>query len=71
MEMDSGLIDQRRFQERMLERFLTQPKAASREDTDYLLEKLDQVKSEARSSGRDAPAPAESLALEPEWASMA
>jgi uncharacterized protein (DUF2336 family) len=47
-EMDTGPRDMERFQERMLERFLTQPKTATREDMDYLLEKLDRVKSEAR-----------------------
>ena len=31
------------FQERMLQRFLTQPRGASREDTDYLLEKMDRL----------------------------
>src|SRR3984957_14848070 len=48
MEVDAGPRDPSRFQERMLERFLTQPKTASREDMDYLLEKLDRVKSHAR-----------------------
>ena len=33
--------------QRMLERFLTQPKGATREDMDYLIEKLDQVRREA------------------------
>jgi hypothetical protein len=32
----------------MLERFLTQPQPATREDMDYLMEKLDRVKAEAR-----------------------
>jgi uncharacterized protein (DUF2336 family) len=41
MEYDGGPRDQQRFQERMLERFLTQPTPASREDLDYLLEKMD------------------------------
>lgn len=47
-ELDDGPRDLERFQERMLERFLTQPRAATREDMDYLLEKLDRIKSEAR-----------------------
>ena len=41
MEFDGGARDQQRFQERMLERFLTQPTPTSREDLDYLLEKMD------------------------------
>jgi uncharacterized protein (DUF2336 family) len=43
-----GPIDQPKFQERMLQRFLTQPKTATREDMDYLLDKLDRVQREAR-----------------------
>ena len=42
MEFDGGPRDQQRFQERMLERFLTQPTPTPREDLDYLLEKMDQ-----------------------------
>ena len=57
-EMDAGPRDLERFQERMLERFLTQPKTASREDMDYLLEKLDRVKSEARAAASRTRAPA-------------
>jgi uncharacterized protein (DUF2336 family) len=71
MELDSGPSDPRRFQERMLERFLTQPKAASREDMDYLLEKLDQVKSKARSAVGEGPVTVEHPAPEHEWAGMA
>ncbi len=41
MEFDGGPRDQQRFQERMLERFLTQPTPTPREDLDYLLEKMD------------------------------
>lgn len=40
MEFDGGPRDQERFQERMLQRFLTQPQAASREDVDYLLARM-------------------------------
>jgi hypothetical protein len=32
----------------MLQRFLTQPKTATREDMDYLVEKLDRVRQEMR-----------------------
>ena len=42
MEFDGGPRDQQRFQERMLERFLTQATPTPREDLDYLLEKMDQ-----------------------------
>ena len=41
MEFDGGSRDRDRFKERMLQRFLTQPQLASREDVDYLLDKLD------------------------------
>jgi len=41
MEFDGGAKDQERFQERMLQRFLTQPEQASREDVDYLLARMD------------------------------
>lgn len=47
LEREGGLSDRGRFQEKMLERFLTQPQPATREDMDYLIEKLDRVKSEA------------------------
>ena len=48
LEREGGLADRARFQERMLERFLTEPQPATREDMDYLIEKLDRVKAEAR-----------------------
>ncbi|HXA38639.1 MAG TPA: DUF2336 domain-containing protein [Phenylobacterium sp.] len=47
MEFDGGARDLERFQQRMLERFLTQPQTASREDVDYLLDKMDEVSREA------------------------
>jgi uncharacterized protein (DUF2336 family) len=40
MEFDGGPRDQERFQEHMLQRFLTQPEAAAREEVDYLLERM-------------------------------
>jgi uncharacterized protein (DUF2336 family) len=43
MEFDGGPGDRERFQERMLQRFLTQPNPTAREDVDYLLEKLDRL----------------------------
>lgn len=37
------------FQERMLQRFLTQPSTAARDDIDYLIERMDQLGDRARS----------------------
>jgi uncharacterized protein (DUF2336 family) len=48
MEFDGGPRDQERFQERMLQRFLTQPQAAAREDVDYLLARMDRALTGAR-----------------------
>jgi uncharacterized protein (DUF2336 family) len=53
MEFDGGARDLERFQERMLQRFLTQPDTAAREDVDYLLDKMDQVSREARAGAED------------------
>ena len=44
MEQEGGATDAEHFQKRMLERFLTQPRMATREDMDYLLDKLDRVR---------------------------
>ena len=54
MEFDGGAEDRERFQERMLQRFLTQPATASREAVEYLLEKMDRVSTEARRGARAA-----------------
>jgi uncharacterized protein (DUF2336 family) len=54
LEREGGLADRERFQERMLERFLTQPQPATREDMDYLMEKLDRVKAESRLRAKGA-----------------
>jgi uncharacterized protein (DUF2336 family) len=43
VEFDGGARDKERFQERMLQRFLTQQTTAAREDVDYLLEKMDKL----------------------------
>jgi uncharacterized protein (DUF2336 family) len=43
VELDGGAQDRERFQQKMLERFLTQPTPVTREDVDYLLEKMDQI----------------------------
>ena len=49
MEFDGGARDRERFQERMLQRFLTHPDQAGREDVDYLLDKMDRLSHSARS----------------------
>lgn len=43
MEFDGGLRDRERFQERMLQRFLTQPQSVARDDVDYLIDKMDRI----------------------------
>ncbi|MGZ6050415.1 MAG: DUF2336 domain-containing protein, partial [Phenylobacterium sp.] len=48
MEFDGGARDLERFQQHMLERFLTQPQTATRDDVDYLLEKMDELSGERR-----------------------
>jgi uncharacterized protein (DUF2336 family) len=48
MEFDGGARDRERFQQKMLQRFLTQSQPAGREDVDYLLEKMDQVTRDLR-----------------------
>jgi uncharacterized protein (DUF2336 family) len=50
MEFDGGARDRERFQERMLQRFLTQPQAPARDDLDYLLEKMDGLSARARAT---------------------
>jgi uncharacterized protein (DUF2336 family) len=52
MEFDGGARDQERFQERMLQRFLTQPRSPAKEDLDYLVEKMDQVGQTAKQQAR-------------------
>jgi uncharacterized protein (DUF2336 family) len=54
LEAEGGSLDAARFQERMLQRFLTQPKTATREDMDYLVDKLDRVRREVRLEARQA-----------------
>jgi uncharacterized protein (DUF2336 family) len=43
MDFDGGARDRERFQERMLQRFLTQAHTTQREDVDYMLDKLDRL----------------------------
>ena len=54
MEFDGGARDLERFQERMLQRFLTQPQTAAREDVDYLLDKMDQLSAASRTEAQVA-----------------
>lgn len=48
MEFDGGERDRERFQERMLQRFLTQSQNGGAEDADYLLERMDRVSRRAQ-----------------------
>ncbi|MEJ0065555.1 MAG: DUF2336 domain-containing protein [Caulobacteraceae bacterium] len=43
LDFDGEHGDIARFQRRMLERFLSQPQSMSREDVDYLLDKMDRL----------------------------
>jgi uncharacterized protein (DUF2336 family) len=43
LQAEGGMLSVAKLQERMLERFLTQPAGGGREDTDYLLEKMDRL----------------------------
>jgi uncharacterized protein (DUF2336 family) len=43
LEYDGGPGDRERFQEHMIQRFLTSSTTVSREDTDYLLERVDRL----------------------------
>jgi uncharacterized protein (DUF2336 family) len=52
MEFDGGAQDRERFQERMMQRFLTQPLAAAREDVAYLMDKMDKLAAERREADR-------------------
>ncbi len=54
LEQEGGAFDAVQFQERMLQRFLTQPSTATREDMDYLVDKLDRVRHEARLEAHEA-----------------
>jgi uncharacterized protein (DUF2336 family) len=48
MEFDGGPRDRERFQEHMLQPFLTQARNVCREDLDYLLDKVDRIAGDAR-----------------------
>lgn len=51
VEFDGGPRDLERFQQTMLERFLSQPQPAGREDLDYLLDKMDRLSEEKLGRG--------------------
>jgi len=55
LEFDGGPDDKARFQRHMLERFLTQPNAVSRDDVDYLLDKIDRLSLDGIKSAPVAP----------------
>jgi uncharacterized protein (DUF2336 family) len=48
VELDGGAQDRERFQEKMLQRFLTSLQPASRDDVDYLLDKMDALSDSLR-----------------------
>ncbi len=48
LEFDGGAHDRERFQEHMIQRFLTSSHIASREDSEYLLERMDRSASKRR-----------------------
>lgn len=48
LELEGGGLDRERFQERMIQRFLTSSHGVSREDSDYLLERMDRVADKRR-----------------------
>jgi uncharacterized protein (DUF2336 family) len=50
LEFDGGHQDRERFQEHMIQRFLTSAHTASRDDTDYLLERMDRSAERRRSA---------------------
>lgn len=57
LQLEGGPQDRERFQERLLQRFLTEAVHAGREDVDYLLDKMDRL-TEGRRLGGEAEAPA-------------
>jgi len=62
MEAEGGEMDGALFQERLIQRFLTQPRLGGREDMDYLLDKLDRLRGPSRQA---ATAVAATLPIEP------
>ena len=54
LQAEGGLLSVETLQERMLERFLTQSAGGAREDTEYLLEKMDRLADRPRKMSRQA-----------------
>jgi uncharacterized protein (DUF2336 family) len=52
LQLDGDASDRDDFQEKMLQRFLTQPQSAPREDVDYLLERMDRTAPPTKPSRR-------------------
>jgi uncharacterized protein (DUF2336 family) len=50
LEFDGRPHDRERFQEHMIQRFLTSPHAVSREDSEYLLERMDRSSNKRRAA---------------------
>ncbi|OYX35301.1 MAG: hypothetical protein B7Y99_04095 [Caulobacterales bacterium 32-69-10] len=50
LQAEGGMGDLGQFQERMLQRFLTQPATAARDDLDYLIDRMDQLGRRARAA---------------------
>jgi uncharacterized protein (DUF2336 family) len=50
MEFDGGARDHERFQQAMLQRFLTSAQPAAREDVEYLVDKMDEITRSLRDS---------------------
>jgi uncharacterized protein (DUF2336 family) len=48
LQIEGDMRDVGHFQERMLQRFLTQPNTAARGDVDYLIDRMDQISRRAR-----------------------
>lgn len=53
LEFDGGAHDRARFQEHMIQRFLTSPHTVSREDNEYLLERMDRSSNKRRADRKD------------------
>jgi uncharacterized protein (DUF2336 family) len=53
LQAEGGMRDVAQFQERMLQRFLTQPATAAKDDLDYLIERMDQLGRKARAAVRE------------------
>ncbi len=53
LEFDGGAHDRARFQEHMIQRFLTSSHTVSREDNEYLLERMDRSSNKRRADRKD------------------